>query len=285
MRPDLAQPALSTNGRWLTVDESYTRTLWLTDRKKGSWRGLRETTAGPIYRAAFSANGRYLLFRAAKCAPSRGGFGIGRYDLRSHSIRCAHPSAKLKPVDNFESNDLRISGDGRFAVFLARPPKSTRRDSTSREYLYDFQAATMVEVVPGGSAHASTDGTPGISDDGRLVLVQGSADHSDDALYVRDRQAGTTTRADSFPAPAGYVESFHPSISGDGTAVAYRGRPANGAAGIYVRSPLDGPATRVAAVGTASGSSDGTAETAELSTDGRSLLFSDARGRLQIATR
>jgi hypothetical protein len=277
----IADPVLSPTGRWLAVEETYTGALWLTDVRRGGWRRLAGSAGGgPVYRAAFSGNGRFLLLRSSRCSHGREAFGIGRLDLHRHRIRCVHGSG-LRNVNNFESNDLATDRAGRYALFLARLANASRRSSGSREYRYDFATGRRIEITPGGSERASGEGSPAISGDGNLVLVEGSADFGDAGLYVRDIAAGTVERVDAFPGDERYVESMHPALSADGRTAFYRGR-SDGAFSLYLRSPLDAPAVRLGGTGQ-DGTGDSSSDVAQASGDGRAILFSNHVGRLMVA--
>ena len=119
---------------------------------------------------------------------------------------------------------LSLSGDGRFVAFDVIYPLVADDTNDNRDvYVRDLQAGTTtrISVSSAGAQTAGYSGWPSMSGDGRYVaFVAGSLDlvpgsPTTRAVYLRDRQSGTTTLVSSQP------RVHAPSISRDGTRIAY----------------------------------------------------------------
>src|SRR5882672_3921736 len=126
-----------------------------------------------------------------------------------------------------------LSADGRFAAFYSDASNLVAGDANSARdvFVHDGQTGETTRVsVDSSGAEANGDSfAPAISADGRFVtfssaasnLVAGDANGAND-VFVRDRQAGTTTRVSVAPAGAEANDgSYSPSISSDGRYVAF----------------------------------------------------------------
>lgn len=123
----------------------------------------------------------------------------------------------------------RLSGDARFVVFASAQPLDPTNDTAgTKVFLRDRQAGTtqVVSVDSAGAAHVGR--WPAVSDDGRFVafatsdaLVPEDTNAVDD-VYLRDRQAGTTTRVSVRPDGSQFTTwTSTPTISGDGRFLAF----------------------------------------------------------------
>jgi hypothetical protein len=158
-------------------------------------------------------------------------------------------------------NDVKISHTGRYAVF----------DSGLRVYRYDFVTQSLVNC---NWPHSNT--APSIDDTGTQALV-GTAK----GLYVCHFPDGTlVARVDVFPRPAWtYQVQFEPAMSGDGQVVAYRGRN-RGRFALFATVLSTGTATKIAELGP----EDSPETTVMFSRDGTKLAYSDAQGRIWLAS-
>jgi Tol biopolymer transport system component len=136
-----------------------------------------------------------------------------------------------------------ISGDGRFAAFYSDASNLVAGDTNdSRDvFVNDRQTGETTRMsVDSSGAEANDDSfAPAISADGHFVafssaasnLVAGDTNGVDD-IFVRDRQAGTTTRVSLAPGGAeANGGSYSPSISADGRDVAFLSDATNLVAG------------------------------------------------------
>ena len=207
------------------------------------------------------------------------------------------------PAD-FASQDLSISGDGRFVAFEsdANNLSAEDNDGVRNIFVRDLVASTttLVSRASGasGAAAASSSVAPAISADGRYVAFESSADNlsadDDDAVtnvFVRDLVANTTTlvsRAPGLGGAGGDASSFSPSISGDGNRVAFQsgadnlsGEDNDAVVNVFVRELGAGVTTLVSrAPGAAGAAANDASESPSISADGRSVAFESEANNL-----
>jgi Tol biopolymer transport system component len=193
------------------------------------------------------------------------------------------------PVKGFVDRPS-ISGDGRFVAFttaVALVPEDT--NAKTDVYVRDRWAATT-ELVSQTSAEAPLDAastTPSLSDDGRYVafvtdasnLIPGDNKDLDD-VFVRDRYAGTTTRASMGVGGAlASHDVYRAQISGNGRHVAMLSLANNLVAGdtndnydIFVRD-LDSNETERVSVTSSEAQVDADHDWPSISDDGQMVAF------------
>jgi Tol biopolymer transport system component len=184
-----------------------------------------------------------------------------------------------------------ISADSHYVAFYSDATNLVANDNNLARDVFvfnrDSRATERVSVASGGAEGNSDSFAPAISSDGRYVafssaasnLVAGDGNGAND-IFVRDRQAGTTTRVSLAPGGAdANGSSFTPSISADGRYVAFTSDATNLVAGdnnyvrdVYVVDRGTGAVVR------ASVSTDGTQAnldsfTPVISGDGRYVAF------------
>jgi len=134
---------------------------------------------------------------------------------------------------NDRAQDPAISDDGRFVVFASYASNLVSSDTNGQTdvFIRDTVNGTteLVSLADDESASNGYSGAPCVSNDGRYVafyseatnLVTGDTNARRD-IFVRDRQAGTTTRV-SVHTDGGQASntSTYPSISADGRYVAF----------------------------------------------------------------
>ncbi len=167
-----------------------------------------------------------LALTMALCTPARVDAGwAGTTDRASIS--------DTEAEGNDRSQDPAISSDGRFVAFTSYATNLVSSDSNNEAdvFIRDTLSGTteIVSVADDESASNGYSGGPSISSDGRYVafyseatnLVTGDTNLRRD-IFVRDRQAGTTTRV-SVRTDGGQASntSTYPSISADGRYVAF----------------------------------------------------------------
>ncbi|WP_229068879.1 hypothetical protein [Actinoplanes sp. DH11] len=134
---------------------------------------------------------------------------------------------------NSTSGIAAISGTGRYVVFTSLADNLVAGDTngTGDVFLRDRQAGTTerVSLTNGGTQAGDASIQPTVSDDGtRVAFVSGADDlvtgdtNATTDVFVRDRQAGTTTRVSVSSAGAQSNEvSSLPGISGGGGHVSF----------------------------------------------------------------
>jgi hypothetical protein len=137
---------------------------------------------------------------------------------------------------NGQSFLSRITPDGRYVVFTSNAanliaPPLTAPAGARNVFRYDRLTGDLIVVsrnAAGQPCHGFCS-EPSISDDGRFAVFLGTATNLDPAvdgmaIYLRDIEAGTTTRL-SPPQPASTAERIYsvsrPTISGDGTRILF----------------------------------------------------------------
>ena len=265
------QPAISSDGRYVAFDsgasdlvESDTKScgtppltyncsdVFVHDRQTGATTRVSVSSAGAesdgdSYLPAISSDGRYVAFYS-------------------------------------EGANL-VAGDGNGAddVFV-------RDRDTDGDGIFDEPGAvatTRVSVTSGGSEGNRASSDPAMSSDGRFVafysestnLVSGDTNGSGD-IFVRDRQAGTTTRMSvSNTGVQGNGGSYGPAVSWDGRYVAFYSAATslvsgdtNGALDVFLRDRQLGVTTRVS-VDSAGDQGNGASSAPAISADGRYVAF------------
>ena len=191
------------------------------------------------------ADGSVVTYQGQGRGPSptasgglRTGFWIFWHDLDSGEVGVvAHPSTG-EPVGSNSTDRAELSGDGRWIAFTTEeallPEDLNDGEDT---YVFDRQtgAVEAVSVGPdgrtGNTADINAGDYRGISGDGRYVAFESSStdlipgtEVVAGAVYLRDREAGTTTllnrRADG-SAGTSPIASSRVQISADGTHVAF----------------------------------------------------------------
>jgi Tol biopolymer transport system component len=201
---------------------------------------------------------------------------------------------------NGNSNSPTMSADGRFVAFTSNASDLIPNDTNGSVDIFvkdrQTQVVERVSVRSDGSDAAGDSTAPAISANGRYVaFVSNAALAADDTnscagatpscsdIYVHDRQTGQTTRV-SVPFESdtsGANVSSAPTISDDGRFVAFSSLATNlvndgggnGQQDVYLRDRTAGTTIRASLANGASSPSDGSSSMAEISRDGRFVLF------------
>ncbi len=199
---------------------------------------------------------------------------------------------------HLESPKRAISADGRYVVFKSLADNLVPDDNNGAFDVFrrDRLTGTTVRVSVssnGGDALGSSE-NPSLSEDGRFVAFQSDAwnivagdDNGFIDIFVRDMELGQTTRAS---VGTGGQEpdsnSTRPSLSADGTLVAFSSSATNLIPGgttvavdIYVRDLVLGQ-TIYASVGHDGTPADANSWVAEISADGRYVVFTSGASNL-----
>src|SRR5439155_4084203 len=191
---------------------------------------------GSSYLPAISTNGQFVAFLsvATNLAANAGGtnYLVYLHDRATRSATLVSRSG-TGTLPNADCTDVRLSGDGRYVVFVSAASNLIANDTNNRSdvFLYDRNLAQLElisQTASGGAGNASSD-SPALSDDGRYVvfasdasnLVSGDNNASRD-IFLRDRQSSITTRVSvsSLGAQADF-DSDLPYISGDGRYITF----------------------------------------------------------------
>jgi Tol biopolymer transport system component len=264
----------------------------------GSPTAPNATTAnGSSGGGSLSTNGQFVAFESAASdiAPgdTNGATDVFVRDRSSGAVEAASVSSG-GTYGSGPSIDARISPNGRFVVFVSGATNLVLGDSNGAAdvFLRDRQAATTVRVSVGASAAQSVGGDsyrPAVSADGRYVafssdatnLVVGDTNARTD-VFVRDLQAGTTTRVSVAGASTQVNDSSDiPTLSADGRYVAFQSEATNLVAGdtnsetdVFVRDRQAATTTRVGVATAGTQPTGGSTFDAEISGDGRYVVFS-----------
>ena len=253
---------------------------------------------GPSISPAISADGRFVAFDSAAINLVPGDTN-GRSDILVRDRQTGETTRVSVASDGMQTNSgsdsPHISADGRFVVFSTGAGEFHPVDRNGRfdVYVHDRQTA---ETTWASIAMGLTDGNgisrlASISADGSFVafesaasnLIGGDANGVKD-IYVRDRQAGQTSRASvASDGEEGNDGSERPSMSADGRFVVFESEASNLVAGdtngvedIFVHDRQTGQTIRVS-VATGGTEGNGGSDRCSISGDGRFVAFaSDA---------
>ena len=279
-------PTISHDGRYVAFhskavnlaagDTNETDDAFVHDRQTGittrvSVSGSGGQSNGRSLFPAISGNGRFVVF------------GSGATNLVPGDTNNSPTSPTANPQDT-----------GRDSFVHDRVTGAIERVNVSSDEVEGrcFTAGGAFQACGGGVALAEAD----INFDGRYVafaanasnLVPGDTNNATD-IFVRDRQAGTTTRVSLTNAglQAG-AASIEPAISADGRFVAFSSTATNlvapdpGAARqIYVRDTVANTTTRVSVASGAGGAfGTGNSSLPTISSDGRYVAFASLASNL-----
>jgi Tol biopolymer transport system component len=215
-------PSISADGRYVAFDSAATNLvagdtngvndIFVRDRQTGTTTLVSKDSAGvqgegTSYRASISAEGRYVAFHSAATNLVSGDTnGVNDIFVRDRqtgtTTRVSKDSAGMQGDD--DSFDPAISAEGRYVTFYSGATDLVSDDTNTATDIFvrDRQTGTTTRVSK-NSAGGEVDGSswaPAISADGRYVtfysgatnLVAGDTNSNQD-VFVRDRQTGTTT--------------------------------------------------------------------------------------------
>jgi Tol biopolymer transport system component len=249
-------PAISADGRYVTF-VSKARNLIADDP---NWSGLfiRDRQTGVTERVlnAPAAKGQYSITPDARFIAytglRNGRYSINVYDRQTGANELVSVPRPGRSLDGDCINPV-MSADGRFVAYTSNATTLVSGDTNSRRDVFVHDRLTHVTErvsVSGAGAQANGDSTPGffsswvaISADGRRVAFSSSATNLVPGdtntcsvqnyfsfpspgqcpdIFVRDREAGTTTRVSltSSGAEANNA-SYRAAMSSDGNVLTY----------------------------------------------------------------
>jgi Tol biopolymer transport system component len=244
-------PAISADGRVVAFysdasnlvpdDTNGARDVFVRDRVAGTTTRVSVGAGGAqgnshSFAPAVSADGRFVAFHS-HASNLVAGDGNGVDDVFVHD-RQGGSMARVSLAtggaeENAGSYAPALSADGRLVAFVSDASNLVAGDTNvGRDvFVHDRGSGTTTRVSVSTSGDQGNVGSTSaaISGDGRYVAFASFdtnlvADDTNDGsdIFVRDRQAGTTTRVNLYPGGIeGDGDSLRPSISADGSTVAF----------------------------------------------------------------
>jgi Tol biopolymer transport system component len=302
-------PAISGDGRFaafysdasnlVSGDTNDARDVFVRDRQTGETSrasvGASGAQAdGDSFEPSLSADGRFVAFSSAAsnlvAGDTNGADDVFVRDRQANTTtRVSLATGGGEPNDGSSSPSL--SGDGRYVAFVSDATNLVPGDTNGNRdvFVFDRQTGTTARAsVDSAGVQANIDSaTPELSADGRFVaftsfsdnLVAGDTNESSD-VFVRDLQAGTTTRASEYQGGSeADFDNLRPAISADGRYVAFDSDAANLAWGdtndafdVFVKDRQTDVLTRVS-VDDQGGQADGASLRPAISATGRYVAF------------
>jgi Tol biopolymer transport system component len=247
-------PSISGDGRYV-VFSSYASNLvsgdtnrrsdiFLHDMRTGATSRLSTGSVGDqansdSYSPVISADGQFVAFDSYASNLIADDTN-GTHDIFEYSRQWNTTTRVSVDSVGLQSNGLSwqpaISADGRYVEFASDASNLVAGDTnhTGDVFVHDRLTVTtdLVSVNNNGQPGDSVSRFAAISGDGRYVVFNSYAsnlapgDTNDESdIFVRDREAGTTTRidldVDGRQLPRGTSANVYPSISADGRLIAY----------------------------------------------------------------
>jgi Tol biopolymer transport system component len=309
---DSGGSSLSTNGQFAAFestasdlapgDTNGATDVFVRDRSSGAVEPASVSSggtygSGPSIDARISPNGRFVAFvsGASNLVP---GDSNGRADVflrdrqAATTVRVSVGAGAVQSVGG-DSYRPAVSADGRYVAFSSDATNLIAGDTNARTdvFVRDVPAGTTTRVSVAGASTQVNDSSdiPTISADGRFVAFQSDATNlvagdtnTETDVFVRDRQAATTTRvgvATAGTQPTG-GSTFDAEISGDGRYVVFNSEATNLVSGdtnatsdVFVRDRQTATTTRVSVAGAATQANSPSTEPS-ISADGRYVSFS-----------
>ena len=307
-------PRISDDGRhvlFLSIaknlvagDHNNNVDVFLRDRLLGTTRRVnvrsdgaqgRSGDAASAVAAAISANGDLVVF-SSRQSDLVAGDGNLASDVFLHQISTGVTTRVVMGIAGAEPNDAvsnpSLSGDGRFVVFESGATNLVANHLGGQHvYLLDRNSGVIerISVTPGGTASTGGSGNATVSDDGRFVAFESSADdlvaspgNGNAQLFVRDRQLGVTTRLSQNGAALANQPVRASVIAGNGSRVVFEtaatnldAADSNGVEDIYAVSVTTAALTRVS-VSSAGAQATQRSRKPSISRNGQRVTFSSA---------
>lgn len=244
------EPAISADGRYVAFesdadnlvpnDGNGSTDIFVRDRVAGTTTRVSTDASGTeaddnSYNPSISADGRYVAFTtdsdSLRPDDANGASDVYVKDRQTGAVILASISGVGQT--DFGAWDGVISGNGRYVAFTTDTPLVAADENWDDDvYIRNIVANTTAWVSRPkvGNPEGGGGESPSISSDGRVVAFSSSSADLDNApadangsdVFVRDLNAGVTTRVSV--APGGGLlpaPSFNPVISADGTRVAF----------------------------------------------------------------
>ena len=311
-----AKPAISDDGRFeafvsgasnlVSGDTNNADDIFVHDIQTGQTTRVSVSSSGVEANGyssspAISGDGRYVAFYSdATNLVSEDTNGCG--DIFVHDRQTGQTTRVSVSSSGVEENAppsddyfvLSISGDGRYVAFYSDATNLVSGDTNGAAdiFVHDIQTGTTtrVSVASDGSEANAGSSEPSLSGDGRYVVFVSGATNlvTEDTngkadVFVRDLQAGTTTRASVNSSEVEAIGGgYSPDISGDGRYVVFLSKSSNldprasdfgGYNLAYVRDLQVGQTTLASVYSTGDVLGVGDIDVPTISRDGRYVAF------------
>lgn len=253
---DSAAPSVSPDGRYVvfessssnlvTGDENGRTDVFLHDLSTGETRrissGLDSTeAAGDSESARVSRDGEVVVFVSdAPNLVSNDTNQVKDIFVWTRSLDTTQRvslNAFGEEADR-GSRQPDISADGRYIVFASDATNLVSKDVNGARdiFFFDREGSSLrrVSVDSNGNQSSGNCIMPSVSDDGRFVAFESTADDLDGTvvggvrnIYLRDRIAKQTQLVSAGPSGAGNADSTKPDLSGDGRYVVFESLASN----------------------------------------------------------
>jgi Tol biopolymer transport system component len=274
-------------GRLDVVSYDANLVLQQNSANQGTWYGFHPITLGgtvPVIATTSLSAGLTGVPYSAQLTTTDG--RAGTWTVASGAM----PAGVSMSSTGVISGTPTTIGTGSFTV---RFTDTVARASTRALTLAVAQGITLASVATNGGYGNGDSSGSAISSDGRYVafvsgatdLVLGDTNGLAD-VFVRDRQAGVTTRVSEGNGVQPNGGSQDPKISGDGRYVVFVSTASNlvpgdtnGSADVFLRDRLAGVTTRVTVAATGA-QANGASSVPVISADGRHVAFASAASNL-----
>lgn len=309
-------PAFSADGRYVAfqsvasnlvpLDNNMESDVFIHDRQTGLTERVSVASdgaqaAGPSWEPAISADGRYVAFTSAAGnldgPDDNFGSDIFVHDRQTgQTERVSVNSAEQQAFG--DAQRPAISATGRYVAFSSWAGDLVANDKNDVEdvFVRDRQAGTTTRVSVRGNGDEAVGESydPSLSADGRYVAfwsydgeLGGEPAGSLGAVYVHDRQTGSTELVSRAAGGSPDSGSFYPAISDDGRYVAFESEASNlapaddnAASDIFLYDRQAGQVTRLSLGGAGGGNAESHAPA--ISAAGRFVAF-DSRATNLVA--
>ena len=308
-------PSISDDGRYVAFygysdglvpgDTNNAYDVYVHDRQTGATTRVSVKSNGAegnnnSYSPAISATGQYVVF-VSYATNLVSGDTNDMPDVFLHNRTTGATTRVSLKAANTQANDESwgpsVSADGRYVAFYSYATNLVTGDTNNASDIFvrDVTAKTTARVSAssGGAQGDAWSETPEISDNGRYVaftsaatnLVPGDANGDNSDVFIRDRQANTTTLVSRDAAGNQAEWAYGSSLSADGALVAFEslsGLLPGGAANsydIYVRNWQTGTIVR-ASVSNGGAAGDRESWDPSLSADGTAVGFTSIAANL-----
>lgn len=248
-----------------------------------------------------SDDGRFVAFASASGRLVEGD-NNRQSDIFVHDLQTGVITRVSVASDGTEANGyserLEISGNGRFVVFTSLASNLVANDTNNAQdiFVHDRETGgtTRVSVATGGAEVAGWSDFPAVSDDGRFVafessantLVSGDTNNTTD-VFVHDRQTGETARVSvATDGTESNRSNSAAAISGNGRFVTFYSwadnlvsGDTNGVGDIFRHDRDTGETTRVS-LANGGGEANNYSDRSAMSSDGRFIAFTSLASNL-----
>jgi hypothetical protein len=316
---DAERVTISANGRYTVFasdadnlvndDTNAVKDVFVHDRQTGQTSRASVASGGvqangasyALYGTSISADGRFVTF-ASYADNLVSGDTNAMEDIFVHDLQTGQTSRVSIASDgsqgNGQSSGPAISADGRYVAFYSEADNLVSNDTNDSFdiFVHDRQTGqtSRASVASNGVQGNMSSQLVSISEDGRYVaffsnagnLVSGDDNYEAD-IFVRDRQAGQTSRVSvASDGTQANGLSWASSISADGRFVAFESEAdnlvsgdTNAAQDIFVHDRQTGQTARVS-VASDGAQANGISSWPSISADGRYIAFESQASNL-----